>query len=492
MQRLLAIDCDSRELGFVLATAAGGKMTLEAAGIVPLKSADAERPVSNDEAGKQLQLALGRYKKSGTKVLAEVDRNAIELSTVEVPPASDAELPELVLNQLMAESPNLVDESVIDFIPSSSDASQPRRVTAAALSQVEFNRVTSICTAAGVAPDCLLLRPYETASLFLKNKPAVIGDSLLVNVIVDEVDLIVVDQSHPLFFRTVRLPAGLGDEAAEQRLLDEVRRTILVAPQNPEVGQVIETVFVIGTGSDHQRLVQQLSKDCSAKVQLFDPLSGFELADPALRLSSGRLIPLLGMVAEEAGGGKHAVDFANPRRAPKPPNRIRQLVMGAALALTVVGTVSYYVWSAFDKAESEYKRLNRELADLTSQVKKGSEKKKITDAIEDWNSNGVVWLDELRELSLKFPPGQDLVIQRMAMTPTRSGKASISFQGLARESKVVARMEASLRDSRHEVQTPRVEERVNDKMYSWSFDTAISLIPSKKDADDPKDKDRAP
>ena len=479
MQRLLAIDCDTRELGYVFATASGERITLESAGTVPLGSGPDDRALTTEEVGKKLQTALAKHKRTGLKVLASVDRNSIELFEIVVPPASDPELPELVLNRLAMESATIADEAVVDFIAQSGGPTESRRVTAAALAKTELDRVTSTCSAAGLTADRLLVRSYETAALFLHQRSVTSGNFLLVNVIGDEVDLIVVDAVRILFFRTVRLPARMGDEAAEQRLLDEIRRTLLVAPQSPEIGHIIEVVYWFGAGAEHERLVAQISKEIATKVELVDPYAGFNVGKQWQSQSSGRLVPLLGMLTAEAHGAQHAVDFLHPRKAPKPPNRIRQLAIAASLIAVVGGAGGFYVWDGQAKADAEIKKLNESLANLDTLVKKTAEKKKVADAIEEWTSNSVVWLDELRDLSSKFPPGQDLVIQRLSMTPSRSGKATVSFQGLAREAKVVTRMEASLRDGRHEVQTPRVEERVQDKTYSWSFETGISLTPAK-------------
>src|SRR4051794_4420511 len=135
MQRFLAIDCDPKEPCFVLAMATGDRVTLEAAAVVSVKPASDDVPVTPEELGKQLQASLARYKRTGAKCLTVVDRNAMELSEMTVPPATDAELPELVLNQLMIQSPNIADETIVDFIPSPGNATEPRRITAAALSK---------------------------------------------------------------------------------------------------------------------------------------------------------------------------------------------------------------------------------------------------------------------------------------------------------------------------------------------------------------------
>ena len=492
MQRLLAIDCDPRELCLVLGTAVGERITLEATETISFIRGDDDPPMTAEELGKRLQAVLAKHKRTGARILMGVDRNAIELFDFPVPPATDAELPELVLNQVTTASPNMAEESVIDFVVNGGVATESRRITAAALSRTEFDRVTGVCNAAGLTPDRMLMRSYATAALFLngqnlngqnlngQNLRA--GNSLLVNVIDDEVDLIVIDQVEALFFRTIRLPGVLGNEFAETRLLDEVRRTLLVAPQSAAVSQAIETVYVIGTAPDHQRLAEQVARENGIHAEQRDPYAGFLLAAKWEQPSSGRLIPLLGMLTAEVHGGKHSLDFQHPKRPPKPPNRTRQLVMALSAIALLGGAGAYYLWDIFSTADAEIKRLASELSDLEGLVKKTTEKKKVADALEEWNVNSVVWLDELRDFSAKLPTGQDLVLQRLTMSPARGGRASLAFQGLAREPNVVTRMEATLRDTRHEVQTPRVDERIQDKSYPWNFETSVSLTPARIEA----------
>lgn len=482
MQRLLAIDCDAREISFVLASVAGDRVTLEACESAPIATETQDSPLSPDKLGKQLQGLLARYKRSGAKVLLQVDRNAVELFEFSVPPASDAELPTLVANQVAMEAPGTADESIIDFIPHAAVGDEPRRISAAALSRAEFSRLNSICSAAGLSPDQMLMRSYATADLFLKYHKSDLGNVLLVNVIGDEVDLIVVNQTQALFFRTVRLPGELKNEAAVGRLLNEVRRTLLVAPQSASVAKPIEAVRVLGNSPEHQQLAEMISQQINVPAEKSDPLSGFLFAEGWENRSSGRLVPLLGMLVDDARHYQRTIDFLHPRRPPKPANRKRQVIIVGSLLAAMGLAGGYYVWDLFGAADAENKRLADELADLESLVKKTVEKKKVIDALDDWNNNSIVWLDELRDFSSKIPSGQDLVIQRLTMSPARGGRATIAFQGLAREPNVVTRMEATLRDPRHEVQTPRVDERVQDKSYTWNFETSISVSAAKPTA----------
>ena len=475
MQRLLAIDCDERELCFVIATAAGDRITLESAEAIPLLRSSDDTPLSKEEIGKQLQGSLSKYKRTGAKVLVGVSRSSVELFELTIPPASDAELPELVINQVTTQSSGAAEGAVIDFVANTVDVTQPRQITAAALSPQEFARINAVCAAASVSPDRMLMRPYETAALFLKQHPRGEGNALLVNVIGDEVDLIVVDQHRPLFFRSVRLPGNLGSESADTRLANEIRRTLLVAPPDGTTGRSIETIYLLGTTAEYDRVRDVVSREGTTSVELLDPLSGFLTGGSWTSVTSGRLVPLLGMLVNEAKGGTHAIDFLHPRRPPKTQNQLRKYAVLAAALAFMFGVAGYYMWDTISTADAENKRLAEELADLEKLVKKTAEKKKVIEAIDDWNTNSIVWLDELRDLSARFPSGQDLVLQRLTMSPSRGGKANVAFQGLAREPSVVTRMEETLRDARHEIQTPRVDERVQDKSYTWNFETLVSL-----------------
>ena len=111
MQRILAIDFNPREITYLVANAAGDRITLEANGTVSLIDAAEDRPLSAAESAKQLQGTLAKYKRAGTKVLVSVDRNSIEFFEFTVPPASDAELPELVMVQSTMELSMIAEES---------------------------------------------------------------------------------------------------------------------------------------------------------------------------------------------------------------------------------------------------------------------------------------------------------------------------------------------------------------------------------------------
>lgn len=479
MQRLLAIDGDSQELWFVAASAEGEQITLEAAASIPLKGTSDDAVISPEELGKKLHGALSKYKRSGTKVLLGVDRSSVELFKFTVPPTSDAELAELVTNLVATESPSTADEAIIDFVVSPGSATESRKVSAAALSKSQLQRWNAVCSAAGLTPNRMLVRPYSIAALFLKQRPASKATTLLVSVIGIDVDIVVVEDSSAVFFRSVKLPAGTEDEPARQRLLQEIRRTLVVAPQSGDVSQPIKNIVLFGITPGHQQLIEQLSSDGSVTAELIDPLQSFEVTDPSAIQGSTQLVSMLGMLVAETQTGQHPIDFLQPKKAARPVNQRRRIVTAMAAVLVIAAMGLYLVRERFAAADEEIKQLTDDLKTLEKTIKKNAEKRQVAESLEEWNRNSIVWLDELRNLSTGLPSGQDMVLQRLNVSSSRGGKGLVSFQGLAREPQVITQMEVTLRDDRHEVQTPRIEERAQEKTLSWGFETAISVTPAK-------------
>ncbi len=90
----------------------------------------------------------------------------------------------------------------------------------------------------------------------------------------------------------------------------------------------------------------------------------------------------------------------------------------------------------------------------------------------------IVWLDELRELSIRFPASRDAVVLRMSMSAAKGG-GGIALQGLVRDPSVVARLDQNLHDAYHTVSSRRVGEHPGED-YSWVFDRSIAVLPRPK------------
>jgi Tfp pilus assembly PilM family ATPase len=473
MARLLAIDWDRTEARYVVADARGQSLSFEAAGSLPM-SGEKDTAASRAQLGEALRAALAGKAGRATTLLS-IDRGQVEMVSLMLPPASDSELPEMVRNQAMRENTAIAEDSVLDFLPSSSNAMESRKVTAVALSRPRLEQLQEVLTGAGLAAKAISLRPYAAAALVL----GVLADRnetcLVVHLLAEEVDLIVLSGGQAVFWRTLRQPNASHDRAAAQRLLSEIQRTLLVAqPQFP--GQTVKALYLCGGLDEHPSLVAALGDGLSMPLTLVDPFAAHG-GLPVVVDTPGRFAPLVGMLASEARGESHAIDFLHPRRRPAPPDRRRILALAGAAVAVIALLGGYRVWSDFSVADEKVEELSAEFDRLNDQLKQAEQRQKVIAAIENWSKSDVNWLDELRDLSLRFPGGRDAVVLRMGLNHSRDSGGTIDLVGIVRDPVVVSRIESNLRDEHHQISSRHMQERLQEDNYSWHFEASIGVTP---------------
>ena len=476
MARMLAVDWDRHEARYVLGTTGAGKVQVHAVGAVSLVDVSEGGSEPQPDLSGSLAAALADEKIGRLPALIGVERSSIELLHFTLPPAKDSELPVLVANQAMRESQLIGEQSVIDFVPIDDNPAAPRNVIAAALSPEERGRIQATCEAAGLKPARLLLRPFAAASLFVRTASPAEESCLLVNRVTDQADLTIVVEGRPVFFRTVRLPENADEAQLTERLLMEINRTLAAAPQTHLGGETVECVYLFGRADDHQDLMERIRDDLYLTAKVFDPFDALRVDDALVPEDSGRFVPLLGMLLDEAAGS-HAVDFLHPREKPRPVNRARiAAIVGAVLAAVILG-VAYERWSTWSEIDAKYDAKKEEYDKLKKATAKADDLKKLVDGIERWKAREVVWLDELRDLSLRLPSSRDVVLSGMSLSLAQSGGGTIDFEGLMRAPGVLVNLEKKIRDDYRQVRSKGVRNRRGEREYTWTFDTTLSVKP---------------
>lgn len=454
MAQILAVDWDRHEARYVLASAGGGKITVRAADSVSLVDVAEGGDKPQADLSGSLAAALAGQSLGRATVLVGVERSAIELLYFTVPPAKDTELPELVANQAMRESQLLTEQSVIDFVPIGDNPAVARSVIAAATSPRELERIRETCEATELKPSRMLLGPLASASLFVQTASPTEEVFLLVNRITDEVDLTVMAGGQPVLLRTIRLPEGVDEEQATERLMAEVTRTLAAVPQTHLAGEAVESVYVFGHCDDYKELVERIGNDLSLPARVFDPFEALRADENLIPEDPGRFAPLLGMLLDESTGS-HSVDFLHPRQPPKPVDRRRiAAIAGAVVAVVVLGAV-YAGWSMLAARDQEIADLETMSRKLKGVVNEAALERELARTVRDWQTKNVIWLDELRDLSVRFPPGRDVVVLRLSASDQQQGGGAVRVQGLVRDPKIVVEMEHRIRDEYREVRTPR-------------------------------------
>ncbi len=474
MPRILAVDWDQYEARYVLANVRGSHVRVQAAATVPLVDVVVAGGQPHPELGSALRGALAGENTRRTTTLVAVNRGSVELLHFTVPPASDAELPEMVANQAMQESQSIGDDWALDFLPSG-DPSQPREITAAALSPANLEQIRETCSVAGLKPLRLLLRPYASTSLFLRTVVEPEDVCLLVNRMADELDLTLVMDDQVAFSRTVRLPCFADEQKAAARILAEIRRTVTVGLQSQPGSSQLDRVYVFGSAKEHEVLLGVLEEELSLPVGALDPFETVDDRGMDVPPEPGRFASLLGMILDEAHEARHAIDFLHPRQQPKSLDR-RKLGALIAAAVVIIGTlVGYSVHSRLEAEEVKIRNLKSRLGRLNKKIRSANDDMRVAVAVNQWLAGNVLWLEELRELSIRAPEDQDAVLLRMSMAPVRSGEGggTITFQGLAADPLTVTRMEYMLRDGFHRVSSRSIRQRDRQKDYPWHFSTSV-------------------
>ncbi|MEE8453024.1 MAG: hypothetical protein V3R99_13950 [Thermoguttaceae bacterium] len=498
MANLLSIEWDRHEARYVLATPKGSSLRIRkaaaialppigpgddvSAGDVPAGNVPREDVPTEDvpvdetaRVGETLRFALDSAKAGRCTVLVGVDRASVEMLRFTLPPAEDAELPELVANSVLRELPSIDEASVVDFVALDDDPAGQRRVAAAILSPQRLQQIEAVCSTARVRPDRLILRSHAAASLFVRTTSPLEDVLLLVSPVGDEVELNVLAHGRTVVSRTARLPDAADRAAADQHLLVEIRRTIALAMQGEAGAAAVESVYVCGRADRCQGLLDRIREEFSLPAKSFDPFDVVDARGVDVPEHPERFASLLGMALDEVDGRAHAIDFLHPRKPPKTADWRRMAGLVAIAVALVAITMGYLGWDTLASINSRNATLLSRVRELEA-LKKRADKQQLTiDAIRTWQAGDVLWLEELRELSMRFPPRGDALIQQMSMNSVRSGGGTVAFMGLVRDSSIVVRMEANLRDDYHIVHSTRVQEGSGGADYARRFDATVRV-----------------
>ena len=359
-----------------------------------------------------------------------VGRTSIELRQIQLPPAPDDDLPDMVRFQAAREFNELDERWLLDFVPIDETPTGPRTVLATAIAPAMIQQIEAVCQQAGVKMRRLLLRPCEAASLLAGDKSVTPEQvRLLIDLLADEADLTAVIDGKAVFLRTTRFG---GDPPPLPTLLAEIRLT-MAAVQNQLGGRQVQSIVLAGQENTHADLAQHIETELGMHVHLFDPFAAVELV-PALKNSPpanpDRFATLLGMLLTESRQTKHAIDFLHPRRRAEAPSRRKMWVL-AGTAIAVLG-LAYLVYARIDSflLASEVDDLTTQSRLLEPEVVKAKKVIAAAAEIAKWADAEVIWLDQLRGLCEVFPAAKDAVLTELTFdVTTATGRTSNGHEG---------------------------------------------------------------
>ncbi|MDR1382522.1 MAG: hypothetical protein LBJ67_01545 [Planctomycetaceae bacterium] len=483
MTQFLAVDWDGIEIRAVLAASQRGSIKVFKAESIPLEFREStENSPSQADVGQSLKTLLKRCEIPKSRFLLGLNRESIEMLTFPLPKAKPEELPDLVKNQVLRDSPSFSENQPLDFVTYPSSEGDSIRTIAATISRAQLREYRSIAQTAGLRAKRIEFRLLALAELYLRSNVADNAPRLLVQCTADEIDMIVVAESHVVFVRSIRLPESLGGEDKMSRIAAEITRTIAVSRQDLE-GATLEKIIIFGDSEEYQFLQERLT-DQELNAQILNPFRLSCVQIPArakitgAEVSPGHYAALLGMILSEQSKSPTRIDFLHTREKPQPLNIARFIV----LFMLLVGIIGYgaYAWNS-----RVLKQMENQLTNLTDDVKKlqaeygqlNPEYVQLYSAA-TWENQQLIWLDELRDISVRLPPEQDLMITRMQYSSGQRFNnqtcGAIDLTGRIRDLNVLALIKRTFDSDRyHYVQILAQQPNQRGGGYPYSFSIRI-------------------
>lgn len=483
MARFLGLEWDNTEARVAVAASRGDRVVIEQAFRVALPAPSAGAEAAKTPEGSvsdAIAAALSARRLARLDALVTVGRSSVELRQMSLPPAPDEELPDLVRFQALREFGALEEDWPLDFLPLDEDPAQPRSVLAVAVAGRMVDDIRQCCAAAGVKLVRLGLRPANAASLVLRHAAESAAEvRLLVDLLPGEAELTVLVGRKLVFLRCARLSGDPLADAAPA-LVSEIRLT-MAAAQNQLAGKKVAELVLLGGGPRHADLARTLGDQLATPAVLFDPFEAVALEGQlqrALPEHRGRFAALFGMLSDELAGQAHAFDFLHPRRRPAPPSRRNAyLVVGAAVgAAVLLGLLA----GGYQRSHlrTEVQRLQAESRALDKKVAQAARLRKAADEIDQWLAEELVWLDELRWLSERFPSAEEAMLTQLKMS-TGAGRGEMVLDGLARNVDAVTKLDSGLHDARRRVAGKTKGEHESDTHYTVQFRSSLLVVPGK-------------
>lgn len=526
MSRILALEWDSREARVVVARRRGRTAVIEQAFAEPWEGT-----------APALDRMLAAHGLRRVDTLVAVGRASIELRLLSLPPVPAEELPDIVRFQALKQFSSVGEDWPIDFVPvtiklaptgtpgpvatsgaasgvggspsggsgagggvgsaggsagtvssstsglgadatgkTASDRPDSTQVLAAAIAPELIRQVRATCAAAEVEPKRIVLRPYAAAALWQHHGRAP-GCLLMVDLLAEEVDLTVLIDGQVVFIRTVKLPQGEAAEETARWLAGESKRT-LAAAANQLGGRRADRVVLCGDTDDYAPVRRAYEKLINLPLELFDPFDGLTLEqDVAAERPShrGRFAALLGMVVEEAAGVYSGIDFLNPRRPPKPPDRRRLYSLAGGAAAAVALGLGFYVWSHLADYNRQALAIKAETAEVDAEIKRLEKSVRESQSVDEFVAGDVTWLDELYTVSNRFLPAEQAIASQLSCLVQQGGGGQLIVEGHVKQSSLLDDLESRLRDPSHHVNGSGGTFDPRQPIYPWQFKESIQI-----------------
>lgn len=425
MSRYLSIDFEQGCLYVTAAAVKNGAVQVERA--ITLPEIGALNTGSAAAIGRRLKEALKDAGIAPAPVLAAVGRERVVLKEIKYPTgvaASDE--PALIRFQMSKELTEGGDTVVIDYatLPGI-DGEGQNRALAFAIRKDVLDPLRTVCQDAGLKLAGIVPRSFGVAAALAKamkdgavTPPESATAPLAILVRGDRWGELVIVRGGQVAFARSLTGQALNSETA---MLGEMKRNLAVYAG--QAGQKPVQAFFVAEGDVPGGWTGRARAGLTIPVQAFDPIAGVESTVP-LDLH-GCFAGAVGLIALKARSTPLPINFLEPRQpsAKSDPGKRLIALVGIAAALILVTGLVVGLFLVSRKG-SDVVALQNQKRDLDEEIKKLDDVSKRIKAVKDWEDKGVNWLDELYDLTARFPDPSGTEVTQLIGQPFQQAKNS--------------------------------------------------------------------
>ncbi len=418
----------------------------------------------------QLRNRLDQESIRCTQAALLLSRPTVEFFAGSMPPSEPHELPALVAN-FVAQETDDADDRVIDFLVTS-DNKMTTDVLAMTCDRDVVERASHEFKEAGFKLLAATYNGFGAVQLIHQVAHQKLPITIAITSTDSSTEIAVLHQRQPVLFRTIQRGVQPSDSFASV-LAAEVQRTLAFIGAGDEDSALI---YLMGRTEDLSEVAEVLSETVSSSVTITGVLDRVDCSAIEAFEDTTSYAQLIG-VAAAIHQDRLIANFLSPREAPPAAQPWRKFAFGAAVAAVVLAVFGYIGWTERAEQWAEIETKQAALAELSKRVNKSAELQDIVDALAVWQRNDITWLDELKDLSDRFPERNQSLVRKMTLTAADNGAGVVDLSVQVNSPEVITELESAIRDDRHSVSSKRVTEVNDSEELTWSFDTRIVFQP---------------
>lgn len=375
-------------------------------------------PSTAESVGKALRDFLKSAGFPAAPAIVGLGRDRIFLKEFRIPPIPAHEEAALVRFQTGKELTEAVDSYAVDYVHMATGSGERPIMTTAARRDV-VAMIQAMCQAAGLKLHAVT--------------PKLFGAGLAL-------ERAVRPEPTPLAEKTLNVVLSMGQRWAElcffngKRLLQaqalangpmlaaEMKRNLAVFRAQYAGSMDLkdpECIYVFG---DDKSAVQALESGANLPIRMLDPLAPEPEVVADLEHPSA-LAGAAGLAELWAHAPQKPINLAEPKR-PKPPTSItkqRAMLYGAAAGVVIALAIGG-MWYVLNKKKAEIAQLATEKAGYEQMLAANAQERADLEAYKEWEATTVPWLDEMYDLTARFPYEQGFRINQFAAQTNNTKK----------------------------------------------------------------------